>query len=324
MAKLQDKVHGLYNAIKEAFYLCSDDLIVGAREYNSALLFGILTELNRGNQLIFGEYGGGKTTSAEYLHAVFNCTPLDLVRRVVIRADPQKTDEKLIARPHYGKLFGQEESVVWQHFVLLGPKIIDEFNRLPEPNQSILLNGVDRGDWQYLNEFVSTCAQPFFATCNYEDEGNNALIPPLLDRFDVAVESKYCGVAGEDLISEDFHNEKDDILKDSKLTVEALHILNSDDSYDEIQDKLEKIFKKTHSKLSAAGFSVLDNEEKLQIQKDIKSLDFDQNAHMYFLFLASELSVSEKFGDKRSIDPIENSNGLYLHAVFNCTPLDLA
>ncbi len=66
--KLQDKVTGLYDRIRNDFYLCRDDLEVSGERYNSALLFGVLTELNKGNQLLFGEYGGGKTTSAEYLH----------------------------------------------------------------------------------------------------------------------------------------------------------------------------------------------------------------------------------------------------------------
>jgi len=66
---------------------------------------------------------------------------------------------------------------------------------MPESNQAVVLNGVDRGEWNYLNDFISTGPQPFFATCNYADRGNNGLIPPILDRFDVAVESRFPGVA---------------------------------------------------------------------------------------------------------------------------------
>lgn len=66
--KSQEKVRNLYDQIKERFYLCRDDLEVAGERFNSALLFGTLTELNRGKQLMYGEYGGGKTTSAEYLH----------------------------------------------------------------------------------------------------------------------------------------------------------------------------------------------------------------------------------------------------------------
>ena len=206
--KLQDKVQGLYGRIGQDFYLNRDDFEVNGQGYNSALLFGTLTELSRGNMLLFGEYGGGKTTSAEYLNAVFNGLPLDLVKRVAIRGNPQLTEEKMVGRPHYGKMHKGEEDVVWQHFVMVGPKIFDEFNRIPESNQAVVLNGVDRGEWNYLNDFVSTGRQPFFATCNYADRGNNGLIPPILDRFDVAVEAGFPGVMNALHIAQDYHNDK--------------------------------------------------------------------------------------------------------------------
>ena len=182
-AKLQDKVRGLYDRIGSEFYLSRDDFEANGERFNSVLLMGTLTELNKGNMLLFGEYGGGKTTSAEYLQSVFNGLPLDLVKRVAIRGNPQLTEEKMVGRPHYGKMHQGQEDVVWQHFVLVGPKIFDEFNRIPESNQAVVLNGVDRGEWNYLNDFVSTGPQPFFAICNYADKGNNGLIPPILDQY---------------------------------------------------------------------------------------------------------------------------------------------
>src|SRR3989344_2703191 len=104
--KLQDKVRGLYDKIGSEFYLCRDDFESNGEKFNSALLMGTLTELNKGNMLLFGEYGGGKTTSAEYLNSVFNGLPLDLIKRVAIRGNPQLTEEKMIGRPDYGKLHG--------------------------------------------------------------------------------------------------------------------------------------------------------------------------------------------------------------------------
>ena len=131
--KLQDKVRKLYDGISQDFYLCRDDFEANGEKFNSALLMGTLTELNRGNMLLFGEYGGGKTTSAEYLNSVFNSLPLDLVKRVAIRGNPQLTEEKMVGRPHYGKMHQGQEDVVWQHFVLVGPKIFDEFNQVEKP-----------------------------------------------------------------------------------------------------------------------------------------------------------------------------------------------
>ncbi len=315
---LQDKVQGLYGKIGDEFYLNRDDFEANGQRYNSALLLGTLTELNKGNMLLFGEYGGGKTTSAEYLNAVFNGLPLDLIKRVAIRGNPQLTEEKMVGRPHYGKMHQGEEDVVWQYFVMVGPKIFDEFNRIPESNQAVVLNGVDRGEWNYLNDFVSTGRQPFFATCNYADRGNNGLIPPILDRFDVAVESGFPGVMNALHIAQDYHNEKDDVLKNPELTRKALAILNSGKSYEEAQKELEEIVEQQQTRLRGEGFTVLSPEDKAKIEQEIRGVNLDRDAEQYFAFLVAEMNSSQKYGQKRSIDNPEGDkqNGLYLNATF--------
>jgi len=314
--KLQSKVKGLYDALKSDFYLCRDDFDSNGESFNSALLFGTLTELNRGKMLLFGEYGGGKTTSAEYLNSIFNGLPLDLVKRLAIRGNPQLTEEKMVGRPHYGKMHQGQEDVVWQHFVLVGPKIFDEFNRLPESNQSIVLNGVDRGEWNYLNDFISTGKQPFFATCNYADRGNNVLIPPILDRFDVAVESKFPGVANVLHIAQDYHNDKDSALSNPALTRKALQILNSGKSYEDIQKELETIVGEHEESLRNKGFEVLSVKDRERIENEIRSVPLDRDAEQYFAFLVAETNTSPKYGQKRSIDPATAEHGLYLQASF--------
>ncbi|MBN1377560.1 AAA family ATPase [Candidatus Woesearchaeota archaeon] len=314
--KLQDKVKGLYDKIGNEFYLCRDDFESNGEKFNSALLMGTLTELNKGNMLLFGEYGGGKTTSAEYLNSVFNGLPLDLVKRVAIRGNPQLTEEKMVGRPHYGKMHQGQEDVVWQHFVLVGPKIFDEFNRVPESNQAVVLNGVDRGEWNYLNDFISTGSQPFFATCNYADKGNNGLIPPILDRFDVAVESKFPGVANALYIAQDYHNDKDKTLSDKKLTRKALEILSSGESYKELQEELDKIVKSHKISLKKKGFPVLSIKDKEKIEQEIRAVPFDRDAEQYLAFLVAEMNTSHKYGQKRTIDPASGERGLYLQAAF--------
>jgi MoxR-like ATPase len=317
--KLQDKVRGIYDRIGSDFYLSRDDFEANGEQFNSALLMGSLTELNRGNMLLFGEYGGGKTTSAEYLNAVFNGLPLDLVKRVAIRGNPQLTEEKMVGRPHYGKMHQGQEDVVWQHFVLVGPKIFDEFNRIPESNQAVVLNGVDRGEWNYLNDFVATGRQPFFATCNYADKGNNGLIPPILDRFDVAVESKFPGVANALHIAQDYHNDKDRILENPELTRKALEVLNSGKPFREAQAELENLVQEHEGQLISHGFPVLSREDKERIEQEVRTIPFDKDAEQYFAFLIAEMNTSHKYGQKRSIDNPEGDKqqGLYLNAAFN-------
>ena len=314
--RLQDKVKGLYDRIRSDFYLCRDDLPVGKDKFNSALLFGVLTELNRGNQILFGEYGGGKTTSAEYLNSVFSGLPLDLVKRVALRGNPQLTEEKMVGRPDYGKMHQGKEEVVWQHFVLVGPKIFDEFNRVPESNQAVVLNGVDRGEWNYLNDFISTGRQPFFATCNYADKGNNGLIPPILDRFDVAVESRFPGVANALHISQDYNNDNDRVLRDPALTRKVLTILNSGKPYEEVQKELEGIVEGRRGNLAREGLAGLTDIERARIEAEIKAIPLDRDAEQYFAFLVAEMNTSPKFGQKRSIDPQSAEQGLYLQTAF--------
>ncbi|MCK4650459.1 AAA family ATPase [Candidatus Pacearchaeota archaeon] len=318
--KLQEKVGGLYDKIGSEFYLCRDDFEVNGEKYNSALLFGTLTELNRGNMLLFGEYGGGKTTSAEYLQSVFNGLPLDLVKRVAIRGNPQETKESIIGNPDYGAMNTGDrtwaQNPMWTHWSMIGPKIIDEFNRIPEPNQAIVLNIADRGDIDYMRGHISHGKFPFFATCNYADRGNNGLIPPILDRFDVAVESRFPGVANALHIAQDYHNDKDKILSDPKLTRKALGVLNSGKPQLEVQKELEAIVQEHETGLISKDFPVLSREDKERIEQEVRAVSLDNDAEQYFAFLVAEMNISSKYGQKRSIDPATTENGLYLQSSF--------
>ncbi len=308
----QDKVKSLYDAIRRDFYLCRDDLEVGGDRFNSALVLGVLTELNRGKQIFFGEYGGGKTTSAEYLHSLFHNLPIDVVRRVVIRGSPQLTQEKIIGRPDYGKMHEGQERVIWQPFVLIRPKIIDEFPRIPEANQSMLLDGVDRGEWSYLKEHISQGKQPFFATCNYEDRGSYTLIPAMLDRFDVATESKFPGTANAVAISYDYHNEKDAVLQDEESSQAITGLLDSVKPYREIDAGVREISAKFRQKLKGRGLETLAQEELEEIGREIGQVSLDSDAIAYLSFLISELNQHPRYGQKRSNDPISGEEGAYL------------
>lgn len=311
--KKQDKIKNLYNTIRNNFYLCRNDLSIGNDNFNSALLFGVLTELNKGKQLLFGEYGGGKTTSAEYLHSLFHNLPIDIVRRVLIRGNPQLTQEKIVGRPDYGKMHQGQENVVWQHFVLTPPKIVDEFNRIPEANQAMLLDGMDRGEWNYLNEHIAQGNHAFFATCNYEDRGNNTLIPPILDRFDVATESKFPGVANAVTISYDYHNEKDSLLKNPKTSNAILDLFNSGKPYEEIRKKLKDISNEFGNELRQRDLETLTEDELDEIDTEIGKISLGSDVVTYLSFLISELNQHPKYGQKRSNDLVSGEEGAYLY-----------
>ena len=186
-------IHALYAFMSEHLYLNRPDVEVGGEKFNSTLLLSLLTALLGGKELVSGEPGLGKTTSAEYVCALLYRLPLGVLWGSEVAGHPEQTEEKMVGRPDLGKLNRGEEQVVWSNFVQLPVKIIDEINRLPETKQSLILDGVDRGNWEYLNQILLQDEYCLFATANYQDQGTQTIIPPLLDRFDVMVESKHPG-----------------------------------------------------------------------------------------------------------------------------------
>ena len=193
MADLQTTVRDIIAFIQDRLYFNRADLEIKGQTHNAALLFSALTGLLGGKILIVGEPGLGKTTSAEYIGALLYRLPLGAVWEAEVSGHPEQTEEKIVGRPNLGALNRGDEEVVWSAFSVLPVKVIDEINRLPETKQSLILNGVDRGTWTYLNQVQINEEYCLFATANYQDRGTNTIVVPLLDRFDVMVESKYPG-----------------------------------------------------------------------------------------------------------------------------------
>src|SRR5918992_2221827 len=187
------KIRDIYAFISENLYFSRPDLHIQGQSANSTLLLSLLTALTGGKALIIGEPGLGKTTAAEYVCALVYGFPLSVIWSSVVSGHPEQTEEKIVGRPNLGKLSQGEEVVVWSYFARLPVKIVDEINRLPETKQSLILDGVERGKWEYLNQGLINDEFCLFATANYQDQGTNTLVPPLLDRFDVVVESKHPG-----------------------------------------------------------------------------------------------------------------------------------
>ena len=190
-AEFRRKIGEIHDFVQKSSYLSHEDIKIGGRPYNSHIIFTILTGINRGNHIITGNYGQGKTTVCEAATALIYGFPPQFVEICEIKGHPFQTEEKIFGRPDLGKLNQGKEEVIWSNFSLFpGPKIIDEINRMPEGAQNTLLNTVDRGTIQYLNSILPQKERyPMYATANYPDGGNGQLIPPLLDRFDICTET---------------------------------------------------------------------------------------------------------------------------------------
>jgi MoxR-like ATPase len=187
------KLRDIYAYINENLYYNRPDLHVQNESANATLLLILFTALTGGKALVVGEPGLGKTTAAEYVCSLVYGFPLGVIWSSVVSGHPEQTEEKIVGRPDLGKLNQGEEVVIWSLFARLPVKIVDEINRLPETKQSLVLDGVERGKWEYLNQSFINDEFCLFATANYQDQCTNTLVPPLLDRFDVILESKHPG-----------------------------------------------------------------------------------------------------------------------------------
>lgn len=193
MADVRTDLRAILSFIEDNLYYNRPDLEIRGESFNASLLLSVLTGLVGGKALVVGEPGLGKTTSAEYVGALLYRLPLGAVWEAEVSGHPEQTEEKIVGRPNLGELNQGREKVVWSAFAQLPVKIVDEINRLPETKQSLILNGIDRGHWTYLNAMLVNDEFALFATANYQDRGTNTLVPPLMDRFDVMVESKHPG-----------------------------------------------------------------------------------------------------------------------------------
>ena len=298
LGKLRNRVWRLYDYIQDNLYLNRTDIEVHDKKINAALFLSMATALVQGKALIIGEPGLGKTTTAEWVSALFYRIPLGTIWRGTVSGHPEQTEEKIIGRPDLGHLNQGEEVVHWSYFTLLPVKIVDEINRLPETKQSLILDGVDRGKWEYLNDAVINDMFCFFATANYAGQGTHTLVSPLMDRFDIVFESKHPGAnlafrigAAENHtglfrnpgIEKDFHSLLDRKMPQEQRMAELSSLC---DRYGRILD----------DDLQVKTLSMKDLE---QVAGHCATIAFDVDANAFLRMILSEFSFCYPFGQKR-------------------------
>jgi MoxR-like ATPase len=318
--KLREAVWKIYDYIQENLYLNRPDMKIKGVQFNSALLISLLTGLCQGKELIIGEPGLGKTTSAEYVCALLYRFPLGTIWGSEVSGHPEQTEEKIIGRPDLGKLNQGEEVVVWSHFTLLPIKIVDEINRLPETKQSMILDGVDRGNWEYLNDAIINREYCLFATANYQDRGTNTIIAPLIDRFDVMVESKHPGPNLAYLIGMQGSNGL--ALRHEKLEEEFQHILSERLPYQVRMERIEELCDRFGEALAqGSGVQTLSRADRQTIRSQKDEISFDLDFNAFLRLVLSELSFCYRFSQKRSHEGCEEGchfTGYLCNAVRNC------
>jgi MoxR-like ATPase len=316
----QKQVMAIYRFISDHLYFNRPDIEIKGELYNSAILLSLLTGLTKGKELIIGEPGLGKTTSAEFICSLVYQFPLGVIWGSEVSGHPEQTEEKIIGRPDLGKLNRGEEDVVWTNFSQMPVKIVDEINRLPETKQSMILDGVDRGNWEYLNEMIINDEYCLFATANYQDGGTNTLIAPLVDRFDVIVESRYPGANLSFLIGKS--RGKDHILRHPKYEKDLYRVLKSKIAYEKKIPKLEEICNAFGEYVQETlGVKPLRREDRDRIRTEMESLDLDLDASAFARMLLAELSFCDRYGQKRIVENCEEGchyTGYLCRQIKNC------
>jgi len=316
----QKQVMAIYRFISDHLYFNRPDIEIKGEPYNSAILLSLLTGLTKGKELIIGEPGLGKTTSAEFICSLVYQFPLGVIWGSEVSGHPEQTEEKIIGRPDLGKLNRGEEDVVWTNFSQMPVKIVDEINRLPETKQSMILDGVDRGNWEYLNEMIINDEYCLFATANYQDGGTNTLIAPLVDRFDVIVESRYPGANLSFLIGKS--RGKDHILRHPKYEKDLYRVLKSKIAYEKKIPKLEEICNAFGEYVQETlGVKPLRREDRDRIRTEMESLDLDLDASAFARMLLAELSFCDRYGQKRIVENCEEGchyTGYLCRQIKNC------
>ncbi len=298
MNELKEKIQNLYELVRDRFYLGDELLEIGDKSYMPVGLFGILSLIIGGKQLVLGDYGSGKTSSSERISCLIKGLPLEFVQATTIHAHPEQTEEKMKATLDLGALEREGKEVVkWKITPFSPVVIIDEINRLPVGKQSIMLNEVDRNIWSYRGETLML-SQPktFFATINYQDIGATKLIPPLLDRFDIAIETGPAHPVRKRIIRRGID---EDVLKDrelSKRLIETILKNNVSASADEVVDFINhraEEFKETlEQRFRQQGLDVrIPRAAEIEaIKQEINQIPISEDAELLLDYLGQEIN----------------------------------
>ena len=291
-----DEVRELYEFVQMQLFFGDETLKIG-RNYNPLILFTILTSFLNGKELVFGDYGSGKTTSAERISSLIKAIPLEFIQAATIHGHPEQTEEKLKATLDLAALEKEGKEVIrWKLLPFSPAIIIDEINRLPVGKQSMILNEIDRNIWSYRGEtLIFEEGKAFFGTINYQDAGTTLLIPPLLDRFDIAVETTMLHPVRKRLVR---RGVDDSILRDPKLAKEMIDYImevnlseKSDEIIKFISEVSESFRQRIEERAKKIGFNlnIPSNGEMKGIRKEIESYPVSSDVELFLDFLGQEV-----------------------------------
>ncbi len=294
---MQDKILNLYESIACHLYLGDETFFVDEKSFDPVVLFGIFTLLLDGKELIFGGYGSGKTTSSERMASLIKGLPLEFIQASTIHGHPEQTEEKIKAVIDLGVLQKEGKEVIrWKITPYSPVVIIDEINRLPVGKQNMILNEVDRNIWSYRGDtLIIKSPKAFLATINYHDTGTTKLIPPLCDRFDIAVETGSLHPIRKRAIR---RGVDDKLLRDSHLTKEMIKFILSHNHTSEagsvaefIENVSEEFKAEIQSRFKDNGIdiNIPSNQEIAEIKREISEIQISEDAELFLDYISQEV-----------------------------------
>ncbi len=289
--KLREKLLKLYDVASE-LYLGEKSFFSGSNYYNPLVLFSLLSTVIRKNVLVYGDYGSGKTTACERIASLVRSIPLEFVQAATIHGHPEQTEEKMKATLDLGALEKEGKEVVrWKLTPFSPVTIVDEINRLPAGKQNILLNEVDRGVWSYRGVTLFLTKKPLFATVNYGDEGTANLIPPLADRFDVAVETGRVGVVGRRKVRAGVDDSFLRYPEFAEEMVKEVLEINGKKAEEYVRKKAEEFSSILSERFEEMGIQAeaMSPDELDEIEREVSKVELSAEAEMFLDYFSQEV-----------------------------------
>jgi MoxR-like ATPase len=313
---VRDKFLDVYKVARN-IHLDNESIEVHGNQFDPTAYFGTLSLATNGNQMLRGDPGRGKTTSAEALSSLGYGIPLEIAQDTQVKGDAEMTEEKIVGTLHLGELQEGEEEVMFNDTTMVAPQTIDEINRLTPGTQGVVLDAIDRGIFSYRNETIRSPEGPFFATANRQDAGNTEMPLAIRDRFDVSLEVNHPGHQKQEIIDEGATDIFDEILDDPTVAEEVREIADDEryrknpveasEQITEIANDFRKQIENELTTLKGDGYKVLlptpeDHEKALQ---EIENVELGDQASKYLKFLDKDLNLCGFADGKRCNEQCE-------------------